>query len=96
VSSCGNRFWRGDSPQKFFPIDTHVNEGLALVDRPKRQKLRERWDPVHNEAWVRGIGAYQLSKSVRCCTPAARDPLILSVSRVKENVKQGFAGASDS
>lgn len=66
----GNYFRWGNSSRKFVQIDSYVHERLALFDSKKRGRSGRGWGKRHNVAWLRLLGVYRLTGTVRYGSPA--------------------------
>lgn len=66
----GNYFRWGNSSRKFVQIDSYVHERLALFDSKKRGRSGRGWGKRHNVAWLRSLGVYRLTGTVRYGSPA--------------------------
>lgn len=61
----GSYFRWGNSSRQFVQIDSYVQERLALFDSKKRGRSGRGWGTRHNAAWLRSLGVYRLSGTVR-------------------------------
>lgn len=61
----GNYFWVGNSARKFGHVDSYVHERLAILASVKHGRPGRNWATRYNGAWLRRLGLYTLTGTVR-------------------------------
>jgi RNA-directed DNA polymerase len=61
----GNYFRVGNSARKFSHIDSYVHERLAILASNKHARRGRNWASRYNGAWLRRLGVYTLTGTVR-------------------------------
>lgn len=71
VRGWGNHFCRGNSSRKFAVIDSYTHERLAIWANRKHNRPGRGWGRRYNGAFIRRLGVYRLSGTVRYVTAHA-------------------------
>ena len=61
----GNYFRWGNSARKFAAVDSYVHERLAILASRKHRRRGRNWASRYNGAWLRTLGVYRLTGTVR-------------------------------
>jgi RNA-directed DNA polymerase len=61
----GNYFRVGNSAQKFDRVDSYVHERLAILASNKHGRSGRNWASHYDGAWLRRLGVYRLTGTVR-------------------------------
>ena len=61
----GNYFRWGNSAAKFATIDSYVHERLAILASRKHNRQGRGWVHRYNTTWLRSLGVYKLSGTIR-------------------------------
>jgi group II intron reverse transcriptase/maturase len=65
LGGWGNYFRVGNSARKFSQIDSYVHERLAILASTKHGRTGRNWASRYNGAWLRRLGVYTLTGTVR-------------------------------
>jgi hypothetical protein len=68
----GNYFRAGNSNRKFHQIDSYVHERLAILASTKHGRSSRNWATRYNGDWLRRLGVYTLTGTVRYGTAHAK------------------------
>jgi RNA-directed DNA polymerase len=67
----GNYFRHGNSTRKFHQVDAYVHERLAILASTKHGRSGRNWASRYNGTWLRRLGVYTLTGTVRYGTAHA-------------------------
>jgi hypothetical protein len=65
LAAWGNHFRSGNSGRKFHAVDRYVHERLAIFTSRKHGRSGRQWGRRYNTAWLKRLGVYRLSGTVR-------------------------------